>query len=135
MSVVRRVTSELDENLSIFEKEKLCIFRNISRRKFFAKPVDALAPVTAPIPPQTSDNKASITKITPVFKTSPIGVVGILILFTRSAVINGIIASIITSPVIKKTVISEENLYSLMLFANVLIILFLHIFCHFIQCG
>ena len=43
MSVVRRVTSDALENLSMLPKEKLWMFLNTSARRFRAKPVLALA--------------------------------------------------------------------------------------------
>lgn len=43
-SVVRRVMMPLVENLSMLAKENFWTFRYISRRRFRAKPVEALAP-------------------------------------------------------------------------------------------
>ncbi len=42
-SVVILVTSDVDEKLSIFSNEKVCILLKISCLKFFAKPADAFA--------------------------------------------------------------------------------------------
>ena len=44
MSVVRRVTREAVENLSMFSKEKCWMRSNTSRRTLRAKPVEALEP-------------------------------------------------------------------------------------------
>ena len=61
MSVVRRVTSELDENWSILAKLKVCTAANTSWRRFLAKPQLAWLHVRpAPIP-KASDASAMHT--------------------------------------------------------------------------
>ena len=57
-SVVRRVTSDAVENLSMLEKEKDCTFSNSARRTLLAKPIEALAPRRAPSEPKHSDTIA-----------------------------------------------------------------------------
>ena len=66
ISVVMRVTSEDEENRSMFSNAKVWIRRNRSPRRFFAKPADALAQVKPASPPQHSDSAASPISKQPV---------------------------------------------------------------------
>ena len=111
-SVVIRVTSEAEENLSIFSNEKLCTRSNISWRRLRAKPVDALAQVAPAMPPQQSDRQAISTRNSPMRTTCSIGAL-YFIRFTSFAVINGIKVSINASPTIKISVRIVGFLYSL----------------------
>ena len=65
-SVVTRVTSEEDENLSMLAKVKPCTFSNRSWRRFFAKPEDALAQVKPAKPPQASEHIAISASASPI---------------------------------------------------------------------
>ena len=111
-SVVIRVTSEAEENLSIFSNEKLCTRSNISWRRLRAKPVDALAQVAPAMPPQQRDRQAISTRNSPMRTTCSIGAL-YFIRFTSFAVINGIKVSINASPTIKISVRIVGFLYSL----------------------
>ena len=64
-SVVSRVMMPLVENLSMLEKENCCTFLYISRRRFRAKPVEALAPNRPDRPPQISARMAMPTTVRP----------------------------------------------------------------------
>ena len=64
-SVVRRVMMPLVENLSMLAKENFWTFRYISRRRFRAKPVEALAPKRPDSPPQISARTAIPTTVRP----------------------------------------------------------------------
>ena len=55
ISVVRRVTSDEVENLSIFAKENRCTREKISWRIFFARPADAFEQVKPAKPPHASE--------------------------------------------------------------------------------
>ena len=121
MSVVMRVTREAEENLSIFSKEKLCIRSNISWRRFFAKPVEALAQVAPATPPKHSETQAISTRKSPMRTTCDMGA-PYLIRLTSLAVINGISVSINASPTINISVRIVGFLYSLTLAASFFII-------------
>ena len=64
-SVVRRVMMPLVENLSMLAKENFWTFLYISRRRFRAKPVEALAPNRPDRPPQISARMAMPTTVRP----------------------------------------------------------------------
>ena len=61
MSVVRRVTSELDENWSMLANEKRCTAAKTSWRRFIAKPHDAWLHVMPAPMPKASDASAMRT--------------------------------------------------------------------------
>ena len=63
MSVVVLVTSDEEENLSIFENENDCIFLYISDLRFVAKPTEALAPKMPPKIPDTIEQITIPSKI------------------------------------------------------------------------
>ena len=71
----------------------------ISCLKFFAKPVDAFALAKPAVAPQKSDKSASTKSIRPIFAIVSTPAPS-FILFTRSAVINGISVSTTASAVI-----------------------------------
>ncbi len=58
-SVVSLVISPAVLNLSMLANEKVCMFSNMACLKFFAKPVDALAPYLPPSTPQKSPQRAA----------------------------------------------------------------------------
>ena len=64
-SVVMRVTSDDVINLSIFAKEYFCIAANISLRKFFAIPQEAVAEVKPAAVPKVNEIAAIKIKISP----------------------------------------------------------------------
>ena len=60
-SVVRRVTSELDENWSMLAKLKRCTAAKTSWRRFMARPHEAWLHVTPAPMPKASDARAIAT--------------------------------------------------------------------------
>jgi len=120
-SVVRRVTRDAVENLSIFLNVKDCIFEKISLLRFFAKPADAFAQVKPAIPPHVSDATAMPTSIKPVFRISVMSAPSLIWLMS-CAVINGINVSISASPTMKISVRIDDALYSRTHFASFFII-------------
>ena len=102
-SVVRRVTSDEDENLSMFWNEKNWMLRNRSCRTFFAKPADAREQLKPATPPHVSDATASTTSSRPADSTSLVSAPDLMRL-TRSAVINGMNVSMIASPMMNNSV-------------------------------
>ena len=111
ISVVRRVTSDEVENLSMLLNAKVCTFAKISWRTFLAKPAAALALVNPADPPKNSESSVISNSSRPVF-TSVFISMPLLILSTSRAVINGIIASMIASPVMNRMVMIVGCLYS-----------------------
>ena len=85
MSVVRRVTREAVENLSMFSKEKRWIRAKASCRTLRAKPVEAREPMKPPPAPQHREISAMPTRMSPTRTTSFIGAPALMSL-TRSAV-------------------------------------------------
>ncbi len=65
-SVVRRVMMLEGENLSMFSKEKLCTLRNMSCRRFFAKPAAATAQLRAERAPNVRDTAAQAMRRSPM---------------------------------------------------------------------
>ena len=61
MSVVRRVTSELDENWSMLAKLKRCTAAKTSWRRFIARPQEAWLQVMPAPMPKASDASAMST--------------------------------------------------------------------------
>ena len=64
-SVVRRVTSEELENWSMVANENVWMFSNMSRRRFLAKPHEALEQVTPAAAPNASDTSAMAASARP----------------------------------------------------------------------
>ena len=89
----------------------------MSWRRFFAKPAEAFAQVTAAIPPQEREATAMTVSRMPRLMMKFISTPS-CILFTRSAVIKGIKHSITASKRINKKVSSDGSLYSLTLLAS-----------------
>ena len=85
MSVVIRVTSDGAEKRSMFSKEKRWIRSKISRRRFRAKPAEALAPAKPAAAPQASDSSAISTSTSPSRTTDCISTPALMRL-TSSAV-------------------------------------------------
>ncbi len=102
-SVVRRVTSDEDENLSMFWNEKNWMLRNRSCRTFFAKPAEAREQVKPATPPHVSDATASTISSSPEDRISFVSAPD-LIRLTRSAVMNGMNVSMIASPMMNTSV-------------------------------
>ena len=110
-SVVMRVTSEAEENLSIFSKAKPCTRVKTSWRTFLANPALAREPNRPPSAPQPSDTR-DIRMSTRPTRTTPPSAAPFLISLTRLAVKNGISTSIATSPTMHRSVRTVGFLYS-----------------------
>ena len=124
ISVVRRVTSDDELNLSMFEKENFCTFSNISLLKFLAKPADALAQNLPPSIPAINETIAAPTiikpyKIIPFTSGSPLDGCTHL---PKKEISKGISTSIPASTTIHKTVSTVSRLYSRKHLANFFII-------------
>ena len=115
-SVVIRVTSDADENLSMFSNEKSCTRRKRLRRRFRANPADAVAQVEPAHAPNRSEKKASTTSTMPHFTmTSSPQPASIWLMSV--AIINGMTQSIATSKTTSSIVMMVAFLYSPTLFS------------------
>lgn len=120
-SVVSLVTRLEVENLSMFEKEKVCTRSYMSFLKFFAKPADAIAAYFPDKAPQLRDSRESTTSNIPIviicrtlFAAIPLSII--------LAISVGIKTSMITSSVTNNGDNKEDFLYSRIDFANRFII-------------
>ena len=94
--VSSRVISDEDENLSISANENFCTALNISLRRFFANPHEAVEHELPAIIPNVNDMKAMMISIAPS-NTSSFMEQPERILLTSLAVMNGIMHSMMTS--------------------------------------
>ena len=116
-SVVSRVISDAEENLSILAKEKVWILRNIAARRLRAKPADARAPYLPPMIPAYSPTPAATSIASPTRKIRsmrPASTPSSMIFAIKS----GITISIATSSSMKRGVIIESRLNSLISWAS-----------------
>ena len=112
-SLVSLVTSEPDENLSIFPNEKLCTFLNISDLRSVAKLTDAFAPKYAPpTPPAIIITAVSTISSAVVILFPTVSVLSVPELITIASR-RGMITSPITSTIIHNGPIIKYSRYGL----------------------
>ncbi len=111
ISVVILVTRDAVLNLSIFANENVCMLLNIPHLRFLANPVDAFAPVFAPITPTKSAAIAATSISRPYWTIFPMSPA-----WTPSSIsmdmINGMSMSKITSMTMSIGVMMAARLYS-----------------------